>query len=82
MVIIDNGCTDSTIKIIRNLIAEGFKITVYDESLEAYNQYRLDNKYLNKIINEIKPDWILPLDADELIREKSLKNSLWITFTM
>lgn len=67
MVIIDNGCTDSTIKIIRNLIAEGFKITVYDESLEAYNQYRLDNKYLNKIINEIKPDWILPLDADEFL---------------
>ena len=46
MVIIDNGCTDSTIKIVRNLINEGFKITVYDESLEAYNQYRLDNKYL------------------------------------
>ena len=67
MVIIDNGCTDSTIKIIRKLIAEGFKITVYDESLEAYNQYRMDNKYLNKIINEIKPDWILPLDADEFL---------------
>lgn len=67
MVIIDNGCTDSTIKIVRNLINEGFKITVYDESLEAYNQYRLDNKYLNKIINEIKPDIILPLDADEFL---------------
>lgn len=67
MVIIDNGCTDSTIKIVRNLINEGFKITVFDESLEAYNQYRLDNKYLNKIINEIKPDIILPLDADEFL---------------
>ena len=67
MVIIDNGCTDSTIKIVRNLINEGFKITVYDESLEAYNQFRLDNKYLNKIINEIKPDIILPLDADEFL---------------
>lgn len=67
MVIIDNGCTDSTIRIIRNLIAEGFKITVYDESLEAYNQYRLDNKYLNKIIDEIKPDLIVPLDADEFL---------------
>ena len=67
MVIIDNGCTDNTTKIIRNLIAEGFKITVYDESLESYNQYRLDNKYLNKIIDEIKPDLILPLDADEFL---------------
>lgn len=67
MVIIDNGCTDSTIKIVRKLISEGFKIKIYDESLEAYNQYRLDNKYLNKIIDEIKPDLILPLDADEFI---------------
>lgn len=67
MIIIDNGCTDSTIKIIRKLILEGFKIIVFDESLEAYNQYRLDNKYLNKIIDEIKPDWILPLDADEFL---------------
>lgn len=67
MVIIDNGCTDNTIKIVRNLIAEGFKITIYDESLEAYNQYRLDNKYLNKIIEEIKPDIIVPLDADEFL---------------
>lgn len=67
MVIIDNGCTDSTIKIIRKLIGEGFKITVYDESLEAYNQYRLDNKYLTKIANEKNPDIILPLDADEFL---------------
>ena len=67
MVIIDNGCTDSTINIIRKLIGEGFKITVYDESLEAYNQYRLDNKYLTKIANEKNPDIILPLDADEFL---------------
>ena len=67
MVIIGNGCTDSTIKIIRKLIGEGFKITIYDESLEAYNQYRLDNKYLTKIANEKNPDIILPLDADEFL---------------
>lgn len=67
MIIIDNGCTDSTMRIVRNMIAEGFKITVFDESLETYNQYRLDNKYLTKIINVIKPDLILPLDADEFL---------------
>ncbi len=67
MFIIDNGCTDSTIEIIRNLISEGFDITIYDESLEAYNQYRLDNKYLNKIIDEYDIDLVLPLDADEFL---------------
>lgn len=77
MVIIDNGCTDSTIRIVRNLIDEGFKITIFDESLEAYNQYRLDNKYLNKIIEEIKPDIIVPLDADEFLTgEENPRNIL------
>ena len=67
MVIIDNGCTDNTIKILQNLISEGYKITIYDESLQAYDQFRLDNKYLNKIIEESNPDIILPLDADEFL---------------
>lgn len=67
MIIIDNGCTDNTIPIVRNLIKEGFSIKIYDESLEAYNQFRLDNKYLKKIIEEIHPDIILPLDADEFL---------------
>ncbi len=67
MVIIDNGCTDSTIEIVNRLIKEGYNITVYDESLEAYNQFRLDNKYLSKIIDEKDADIILPLDADEFL---------------
>lgn len=77
MIIIDNGCTDSTITIVRNLINEGYRITVYDESLEAYNQFRLDNKYLDKIIKTINPDIILPLDADEfLIGDKNPREIL------
>ena len=67
MVIIDNGCTDNTMSIVRRLQDEGYNITTYDESLEVYNQFKLDNKYLNKIINEDKPDIILPLDADEFL---------------
>ena len=67
MVIIDNCCTDSTIPIVRRLIGEGYAVTVYDESLEAYNQFRLDNKYLDRIIRERQPDLILPLDADEFL---------------
>lgn len=67
MVIVDNGCTDSTIKILQNLITEGYKITIFDESLEAYNQFRLDNKYLSIIIDKMSPDIILPLDADEFL---------------
>lgn len=67
MYIIDNGCTDNTIKILHNLKNDGYKIVIYDESLETYDQFRLDNKYLNKIIEESNPDLIIPLDADEFI---------------
>lgn len=67
MYIIDNGCTDNTIKILHNLKNDGYEIVIYDESLEAYDQFRLDNKYLNKIIEESNPDLIIPLDADEFI---------------
>lgn len=67
MYIIDNGCTDNTIRILHNLKNDGYKIVIYDESLEAYDQFRLDNKYLNKIIEESNPDLIIPLDADEFI---------------
>ena len=68
IVIIDNGCTDNTIEIVNRIKLEGkYDIHVFDESLEAYNQFRLDNKYLNYIIKNMQPDLILPLDADEFL---------------
>jgi glycosyltransferase involved in cell wall biosynthesis len=67
MIFIDNGCTDNTISIIRNLIKEGFKLTIYDESLMTFNLFEFENKYINKIIKEIHPDIVIPLDADEFI---------------
>lgn len=67
MVIIDNGCTDNTMEIVRKLKEEGYNIETFDESLEVYNQFKLDNKYLNKIISKGDYDIILPLDADEFI---------------
>lgn len=77
MVIIDNGCTDNTIPIIRNLINEGYAISIYDESLEGYDQFRLDNKYLNLICNKKNADLIIPLDADEfIISENNPRKSL------
>ncbi len=67
MIIIDNGSTDSTVDIINNLIDDGFRIILYDESLEPYNQFALDNKYLDLTIKQLNPDIIIPLDADEFI---------------
>lgn len=67
MFFVDNGCTDNTVAILRKLMEEGYRIKIYDESLETYNQFRLDNKYLSKIIPENNPDIIIPLDADEFL---------------
>lgn len=70
MVIIDNGCTDNTMEIVHLLQKEGYKIDTYDESLQPYDQFRLDNKYLNIIANKDKPDLLIPLDADEFLTGK------------
>ena len=59
MIIIDNGSTDSTVDIINNLIDDGFRIILYDESLEPYNQFALDNKYLDLTIKQLNPDFFL-----------------------
>lgn len=67
MIIIDNGSTDNTVTIVNNLKKEGYNIELYDESLETYNQFSLDNKYLKKIINEDSADIVIPLDADEFL---------------
>lgn len=67
MVIIDNGCTDNTMLIVQKLQKEGLNIETYDESLQPYDQFRLDNKYLSIIAKKDKPDFIIPLDADEFL---------------
>lgn len=82
MVVIDNGCTDSTIRILRNLMHEGYHIRLFDESLQGYDQFRLDNKYLKKIADECNPDIIVPLDADEFLTGDSDPRQLLCQFSL
>ena len=46
MVVIDNGCTDNTVEILHNLIHEGYKITIFDESLAAYDQFQIGRAHV------------------------------------
>ena len=50
MVIIDNGCTDNTIKILRKMISEGFKITIFDEPFSGLDPVQM--KLLENVIVE------------------------------
>ncbi len=67
MIIIDNGCTDATIDILRLLMNEGYDIDIYDESLIDFEQYRIMNYYLRLLSERYKSDIIIPLDSDEFL---------------
>lgn len=68
IIIIDNGCTDNTIKIVRLLSLElQCNIIVFDESLESYEQKKIENKYVDYAMNQLQADIVIPLDADEFI---------------
>lgn len=66
MHIIDNGCTDGTIDIVRALQKEGYKIFLHDESVRAYEQKFIEDKYFEILKKDETVDLILPLDCDEL----------------
>lgn len=72
MIFIDNGCTDVSIEILHQLKKEGYPIEIYDESLQPLNLFYLENKYINLIINQMNPDIVIPLDADEYIVSENI----------
>ena len=64
IVIVDTGSTDSTLEILKNY------------NVKLYN-YKWDNDFAsarNFAINKVKSDWILFLDADEILDEASKDN--------
>lgn len=67
MIIVSSCCIDNTLKIVRNLIQEGYNIELIEESEITFNQRYLDNKYLKYIASNGMADLIIPLDADEFI---------------
>lgn len=67
MYIIDNGCTDGTIDILKQLQKEGIQIEIFNESFLEYEQSYVENKYLSRIANLNQDDFLIPLDADEFI---------------
>lgn len=68
----DNSC-DETVSILQNLIEEGFAITMVSLETEIIcGQWRHDevmSQLMHYVYNssEEKPDFVIPLDADELL---------------
>ena len=66
MLLVDNGSSDRTLEILRQLQAEGLPVEVdQDPSLGQYQRERVTRLMQRALA--YSPDWILPLDADELL---------------
>lgn len=73
-VVIDNESVDGTVQILKLLKAEGFDI----EILEADNPIARQRDQMNWLVDYVHdkydPDWILPLDDDEILASDSVQD--------
>lgn len=67
MIILDNGSTDNTLKILNLLKTEGLPLFILEDKDREYDQANKMNQLLLKAVNEYKADIIVPLDADEFL---------------
>ncbi len=74
MIILDNGSTDNTLKILNFLKNEGLPIFIFEDDNRDYNQAIKMNYLLLRAINEFKADIIVPLDADEFLTSSNRGN--------
>ena len=72
-VIIDDASTDNTVKLCEDILKEKqYKIIKNAKSMFS-NEYLLRKKQWEETINT-NPDWIIFLDADEIVEDKIIKD--------
>jgi glycosyltransferase involved in cell wall biosynthesis len=67
IIILDNGSTDDTLKILKQLQNEGLSLIILEDKDREYKQADKMNMLLKKAVNELDADIIVPLDADEFL---------------
>lgn len=67
MIILNNGSTDDTLKILKQLQKEGLSLIILEDKDRKYNLADKMNMLLKKAVNELDADIIVPLDADEFL---------------
>lgn len=67
MIILDNGSTDDTVKILKMLKSEGLPVFLFEDNDREFDQVNKMNKLLLKAVDEFKSDIVVPLDADEFL---------------
>ncbi len=69
ILITDHNSLDGTGEILSALIEEGLPITVNQTA--TYNQRLITNNLFKAALERFSPDWIFPLDADEILDAES-----------
>jgi len=67
MIILDNGSTDDTLKILKQLKDEGLPIIIFEDTDREHEQAAKMSKLMIKSVEEFQADIVVPLDADEFI---------------
>ena len=67
MIILDNGSTDGTLKILKLLESEGLPLYIFEDEDKEFDQYNARNKLLLISVNRYEADIVVPLDADEFL---------------
>lgn len=67
MILIDNGSADDTFAILTHLQEEGLPIECSQQPSLTHTQAAVLTHAMRTVAEREKPDWILPLDADEFL---------------
>lgn len=69
--LIENGSCDDTPAILHQLLEQGQRLVVIEDPSFGYNQSEKISALYQRAVRERKPDYVIPLDADEFIQASS-----------
>lgn len=67
MVIVDHASTDSSAKIVKQLIGAGLPVELHTSIVVGHHQNAILNEHAQMFLAVNSADWIIPLDIDEFI---------------
>ncbi|AHJ67328.1 Glycosyltransferase [Granulibacter bethesdensis] len=77
-IFIDNGSSDQTVDILIKLKNKGFNIILFENKSIIFQEMQINTEFY-KFANNMNPDWIMYIDADEFIDIRNSKNLFYET---